>query len=150
MIFIFAIMKTRREKNRSTAAAALGKHESVIVAVQNGVARESQNGLQGTPMRRSSFWRCRTANQRQRNAARRILEPFLVCSALASPDAGMHQYAFQVEELSVPVQWSQVVDHIGHPDRAAARMCGHLGNLASSSAPMVEPGENQSSYSFSL
>ena len=71
------------------------------------------------------------ANQRQRNATRRDLEPFLLCSALASTDAGMHQYAFQVEELSVPVQWSQVVDHIGHPDRAAARMCGHLGNLAS-------------------
>ena len=62
----------------------------------------------------------------------------------------MQQYTFQLEDWSVPVQWSQVVDHNGHPDRAAARMCGHLGNLASSSAPMVEPGENQSSYSFSL
>ena len=39
-------------------------------------------------------------------------------------------FGIRRDRTTVPVQWSQVVDHIGHPDRAAARMCGHLGNLA--------------------
>ena len=78
----------------------------------------------------------------------------------------MQQYTFQLEDWSVPVQWSQVVDHNGHPDRAAARMCGHLGNLASALSAhggaggksiiiffqlTLEnriAGENQSSYSL--
>ena len=38
-------------------------------------------------------------------------------------------------KMSQPMQWSQVVHHTGHPDRAAARMRGHLGNLGSTSAP---------------
>ena len=62
MIFIFAIMKTRREKNRSTAAAALGKNESVFVAGAAGVAGESQIVVQCTPARRSKFWWFRMAN----------------------------------------------------------------------------------------
>ena len=95
------------------------------------MASESQIRVQCTAARRSSFWRFSATNQRQRNTARRILEWFVLCSAFASADAGMQQYTFQLEDWSVPVQWSQVVDHIGHPDRAAARMCGHLGNLAS-------------------
>ena len=45
-----------------------------LLQVQDGVASKSQNGLQGTAVRRSSFWRFSTANPPQRNVARRILE----------------------------------------------------------------------------
>ena len=99
--------------------------------VQDGVASKSQNGLQGTAARRSSFWRCSTANPPQRNAARRILEWIWICSASASPESGMHQNALKWEEISLPMQWGQVVEYTGHPHRARARMCGDLGNLGS-------------------
>ena len=90
--------------------------------VQDGVASKSQNGLQGTAARRSSFWRCSTANPPQRNAARRILEWIWICSASASPKSGMHQSALKLEEISLPMQWGQVVEYTGHPHRARARM----------------------------
>ena len=82
------------------------------------------------------------ANQRQRNAARRVLEQFVLCSASASPDAGMHQNAFQLEEWSLPVQWDQVVKHTGHPRRAKARLRNDLGDLGSAFNAHGNPGEN--------
>ena len=73
-----------------------------------------------------------------------------VCAVqcVASPVLRNAPVCLPTGKMSQPMQWSQVVDHTGHPDRAAARMRGHLGNLGSASAPMVEPGENQSSYSL--
>ena len=152
MIFIFAIMKTRGEKidlqllQRSSSVAANLKVSPS--QVPDGVASKSQIGFQCTSARRSTFWWFSAANQCQRNTARRILEQFVLCSAFASADSGMQQNAFQLEDWSVPVQWGQVVEHTGHQHRARARLCGDLGDLGSASAPMVEPGGNQSSYSL--
>ena len=45
----------------------------------------------------------------------------------------MHQNAFQLEEISLPEQWAQVVEHTGHQHRARARQRGHVGDLVSAS-----------------
>ena len=141
MIFIFANMKTRREKNRTLAAAALGKHQSVFVAGADGMGSESQNGLQCTAARRSSLWWFRTTNQRQRNAARHILEWIGLCCASVSPVVRSAPVCLPSARITQPVQWGQASQHPGQEHRARARPRAHLGDLGSASAPMVSRGK---------
>ena len=124
-------MKTRREKNRSTAAAALGKpqrcprrmgrwrgwrepdwlslHASApfkFMGLQNGQPTPAQSSATNFGM--ISAVQCDRVT-RCRNAA--------VCLPAA--------------KVSQLVQWSQSAQHPGQEDRARARPNAHLGNLAS-------------------